>query len=207
MSSQKRLICKKQIISMWQLSKNIAKLLNCCFFNNKIDVSFALMSVAGIYMIKNNFEHAGKSLTNALNIRIEINDKTGIAETYAAFDELYMKKNKPDKAILFFKKSLNIATEINYLYYKQYCFERLSSIFENNNNYEKALQYHKLFIEIKDSIYSNKSNDKINELEIEFRTEKKEKKIALQKIELKEKELKIKGRNYLLSVRQIFLLI
>ncbi len=174
--------------------------------NSKVDISYALMSIAGIDIIKNDFTHAEKTLNNALNIRIELNDKTGIAETYAAFGELFIKKNEPEKAIMFFKKSLDLANELAYLYYQQYCFERLSFIYEKNNNYEKALFYHKQFIEIKDSIYSTKSKDKINELEIEFRTEKKEKEIALQKIELKDKELKLKGRNYLLYLALILVI-
>ncbi len=168
--------------------------------DNKIDISYALMSIAGLDIIKSEFKQAEKSLVEALNIRNKLNDKTGIAETYAAFGELYIKKNNPDEAINFFKKSLAISDELNYLFYKQYCFESLSSIYENSNNYEEALKFHKLYIQIKDSVYSAKSNDKINELEIEFRTEKKEKEIALQKIELKDKELKIKGRTYLLYI-------
>ena len=192
---------KDSALSHYLKSLKLARIIN-----NKIDISYALMSIAGIDMLKNNYKNAEQSLFEAMNIRIELKDKTGIAETYAAFGELYFNKNMLNKAILYFKKSLNLSKELNYLYYKQYCFEKLSLIFEKKRNYEEAFKYHKQYIEIKDSIFSNESNKEIHELEIEFRTEKKEKEIALQKIELKENELKIKEKNHMLFLAFILVI-
>jgi len=58
-------------------------------------------------------------------------------------------------------------------------YKNYSTFYSLKNNYQKAFEYHILYSNINDSIFSEESNKKIAEMQIKYETEKKEKEIEL----------------------------
>jgi signal transduction histidine kinase len=128
-------------------------------------------------------------------------------------NNLYLKSEAADNlAIIFFKtKNLSeashfateanqIALQLNHLKVAASTFNTLKKIAEAQNDFKSALQYAELYKTYSDSA-SNEATQKITlSLESKYQSQKKEKEIALLKIENAEKELATVKRNRLLLI-------
>lgn len=82
------------------------------------------------------------------------------------------KDYKLAKRLLF--RSNDHALDVNYRRLASLNYEQLSEIYLRENNPEKALEYYKKHIALKDSLYNEKSNNKLMDLQISYETRKKE---------------------------------
>jgi YesN/AraC family two-component response regulator len=67
----------------------------------------------------------------------------------------------------------------------------LSLLYEDLKNYPKALEYFKKYSALRDSLMNEKVAKQINELQIKYETEKKDKELKLKDATIKEKNLKL----------------
>jgi len=178
----------------------------CEEMNDSVGMGYSLFNIANLYVIKKEFKKAEKYWKSGLSIRKNLGNKFGLAESYSVIAGFHFAEGSNNLSIEFYNKALEIFKEIDNLYYQQYCYGKLSEIYEKDKDYKKSLEYHKIYLKLRDSLYSVESNAKINELEIRFQTEKKDKDLALQRVEISNKELKVKRRTFLLITTALVVL-
>ena len=113
----------------------------------------------------------------------------------------YRKKRNYDQAINFIEESLSISLEKGINQHLILAHSELSKTYEEINDYEKALYHSQKYIQIKDSLGNAQSEARINDLMVQFETEKKEKQLALSrgKVQVLESQKKIQRlTNFLL---------
>ena len=98
---------------------------------------------------------------------------------------------KPAKAHL--NQALKISKENQFLIQSVIALQELSTVYAKTGDYKSALQYHIEFMNLKDSVASEKAKADLNDLEISYKTTQKEQEIALLKKDNDIKNLQIKS--------------
>jgi len=68
----------------------------------------------------------------------------------------------------------------------------LASVYKGLGNFEKALHFYDQYTSLKDSLLNEKTTEQINELQIKYETEKKEKELALKSEQLRLEKIKLR---------------
>lgn len=163
---------------------------------DSIGIPYSLNNIAGAYVIIKQYQKALPYYDKAYNIRLKRKDKNGLAENNTYYGDFYFKQNQFKEAIPYYQKALKLGKEINYIYLQKVNASQLTQCYQNLNQYDSALMFQKLSVRLKDSLLNESTNKTINNLEIQFETEKKEKQIAQQTVIIAEKELQVKQRSY-----------
>ena len=164
--------------------------------NDSVGIPFGYSHLANVYLNQNQYEKALKYLDSALVIRQKRNDVYGMSDTYLYYGDLYFVKGEYAKAIPYFEKGYDLSLKNSFFPLKKYAAEYLYKSNDSLDNYKEALKYNLIFNILKDSMLNVKTNGKISELEIQYQTESKEKKILSQRADLAEKELDLSKKNY-----------
>lgn len=88
--------------------------------------------------------------------------------------EVSYRRGDYEQAIDNYRQCLRLAKQNGMRELKRYIYHRLSLVYEKLNQPKESLEYLKLFIAVKDSIFSEKSQKDISELQTRYETEKKE---------------------------------
>ncbi|MEZ5199064.1 MAG: histidine kinase, partial [Bacteroidales bacterium] len=162
---------------------------------DSIGIPFSLNNIAQTNMLLGEFEKAKPFLDEAFFIRQKRNDVFGIIENYNFYGDFYFKQKKYKTAISFYESGIELAKEANYLYLWQYISGRLSVCYEKMDKYALALQYQREQQKINDSILNSETNQKMAQLEVQFKTAEKEKELALVNEEKALVEIEVYNRN------------
>ncbi len=165
----------------------------------KQGIAASFNNIGRVYSCQGNYDKALENHYASLKIREEIGDKLGIATSFYNIGGVYADRLNYADAIIWLQKGLDLAKEIGAKDLVMVLYEELSDISKKMSDYKKAYQYHFLYSQIKDSIFNEKSNKQVAELQINYETEKKEIKIESQSHKLSEQELII-SRSRLLII-------
>jgi len=146
---------------------------------DKPGISGALSNIGSIYSDKGDYDKALEYYGKSVEISEILNNKSVISDTYFQISNLYKLQKQYAQSIVYAQKSLIIAQNINLLQVQKNIYEILSSNYESIHNYEQAYKYHKLFKFVNDSIYNSERNKQLNEILVNYETEKKQKEIEL----------------------------
>lgn len=163
---------------------------------DSIGIPYSLNNIAGAYVIIEQFDKALPYYDLAYTIRQKREDRNGLAENNTYYGDFYFKQQKYKDAVPFYRRAINLCEEIRYTYLQKVNAGQLALCYQNMNQYDSALVFQKMSVQLKDSLLNESTNRTINNLEIQFETEKKEKQIAQQTVILAEKELEVKQRSY-----------
>lgn len=166
--------------------------------NDSLGIPYSLSKIAGVKLMRKQFDEAKSLLDRAFEIRKKIDDRIGIAESYSFYADLYAEQGQNERAAEYFKLSNDEAKKHKYINLIQYTYNRLSEVFEDKHDFRQALYHFKRHTQFKDSLLNTQTNTKIAELEVEFETGQKEKEILLQRARLAEKNLQLGGVVFLL---------
>jgi tetratricopeptide (TPR) repeat protein/DNA-binding CsgD family transcriptional regulator len=148
-----------------------------------------------IYEKLGNTNEALSYYLASLEITQRLGLSIGIANTCANIGRLYSELNMPDSAEFYVRKGIDEALKSGNNTYLMKNYEVLSSIYEKTGEFDKALEMHKMFMNIKDSIFDIEKNKQIEEMTARFDSEKKE-----QENQLLKKNIKIQQRTKLLLI-------
>lgn len=109
----------------------------------------------------------------------ELDFKKGIAISYTNIGSLFKQKKNYDSANYYLQKGIILAKEENQLDIMRDAYLSLSELYQETGNKENELRYYKQYSELKDTIISQESRKKMNELFVKYETEKKEKDLEL----------------------------
>ena len=148
-----------------------------------------LQDLALFYLIRADAfqtqEHYKESLIagrKAYNLADNIDNKMLQNSALIYMGKNYYFLNKLDSAIAYLEKGLEYNKEM--LSNKMEIARMLSKAYEKKSNYKQAFQYHKVFAQYYDSIKYDEAKTKYAEFDVKYETAKKDKEIAIQKLEI-----------------------
>ena len=160
--------------------------------DDKIGIAYSLNNIGAVYWHSVNYDKALEYYLKSLKIKEEIGNKKDIAISFFNIGETYLIIQNYDKAFFYLEKALEFAIETKTKLLIQTIYKTISEYYSSKNDFQKALEYHILYTEIKDSIYTEKSSKQIAEMQTKYETEKKEKEIKLKDLELTKKQGELK---------------
>ncbi len=152
--------------------------------NNQYAVALNLGNMGQNYYRISNFDSSLYYLEQASMINSEIGNQHALAINYREMARVLIDKNMFNQALNQLQNSLNIASEIEAMREVMHGYEVYSYLYEKKRDYLQSLEYYKKFKTVQDSILNEETKLKMNELELSYETEKKEKEIAEQNLEI-----------------------
>jgi len=178
----------------------------------KTEMAATLVDIAGLFAhlakktpqnqnIKRRklFNEAQAKYEQALEIRNEENDSSGIAEVLFHIGEIWYDNKDFSKALDYFLRSESISGGANDPGTLLKRLERIAEIQYLSGNYKSSYQYRQHFFEIHDSIFNQKVNEDIALLQKKFDSEKQKHLISLYQNQSTINE-NIINRNYILLI-------
>lgn len=149
--------------------------------------------IAQAYKRAKDFNTAKIWYNKALNITLQTENLKTTAIIYRDLGRVAGLEKNDKEAFYYYNKSLEVNKKSGNIRGVLDDYSLITEYYLRNNDYKNAYETEKDYQRIEDSIYSKESNDKINELHLQFETEKKEAAIALQKEEIN--NLNIQAKN------------
>jgi len=131
-----------------------------------------------------NYDSSLYYFNQAMKINSEMGNRLALSINYRGLGNSYAKKEMLGQALNYLNKSLAISTEINAKKEVLNTYASLSEAYEHLGDFHRALDFYKKYKNLEDSVLSEETKLKINDLEISYQTEKKEKEIAQQNLEI-----------------------
>ncbi len=147
--------------------------------NKQSQMATAYNNIGTLYSLKEKYDSALHYMDKSLTINNKIESKTGTANDYNEIAHIFAKKNNNEKALEYLLKSLKIRREVGNILSEFKTLKDVSLIYQNLGNYKEALNYHIEYTNLKDSVFSEKTELQISELQIKYETEKKDSEIKL----------------------------
>ncbi|MCK5822440.1 MAG: tetratricopeptide repeat protein, partial [Bacteroidales bacterium] len=148
-------------------------------FNDSKSIAISLSNIGSIYSIKKETKKALDYFYQSLSIYKKEENKNGLALVLNNIGDIYVKTNDENQAIKYLNESLEISKQINYNETIFLIYKSFSELYLNNKKYKKSLRYYKKYYTLKDSIFNKDSHKQITELQTQYDTEIKEKKIQI----------------------------
>ena len=142
---------------------------------DKKGIANSLNNIGNIYENLNDYDKSIEYFLKSFMIQKEIGDKWGIANTSNDIGNIYIKLQDFSKALEYLKEGLKIAQEIKANGLIKDNYKAFSELYSVTDNYKKAFEYYQLYSEVRDSIFSEQSSEKVAEMQTKYETEKKEK--------------------------------
>ncbi len=155
--------------------------------NNLVGIPFNLNHLADVNTLKGNYKTALKYLKQSDKYRAKEEGDYGRAENLVLYADLYYSMGNYEFAFKKYNEGLTLAKKISNNYMISYCYDYLTKISVKTKNYKEAYEYFKLFSAYKDSLINVETNSKIAQLEIDYETEKKDKQIVQNMLQIRKR--------------------
>ncbi|MFT7233560.1 MAG: signal transduction histidine kinase [Cyclobacteriaceae bacterium] len=157
-------------------------------YNDTRGLANAYNNMANCHYEMANFSESLSLYEESYQTRLSLQDSTGIATSLVNMGKVYEKLGQPNSAEDFIKRGKSIAFRIEFKEVIQQASLLLSQLAESKGDFEVALSEYKAYKQVSDSIFNVINDETISELKTKYETEKKEQQIALQQLELSEKQ-------------------
>jgi tetratricopeptide (TPR) repeat protein len=181
--------------------------------NNSKNISNYINNIGLVYYKKGKIDTAIIYFTSAMKISKAQNQMkeaalylTNIAAIYA------LVQNDTTKSIKYLEEAYIISKKYNYGSIISSIYKIYYKIYSKNGDYKKALDYYKSYKNIRDSIFTEESQNSLMHYKVKYQTEKKEKEIEILKKDDEVNNLQIKKQritifSILIGVLLLFILI
>ncbi|MCD4792523.1 MAG: tetratricopeptide repeat-containing sensor histidine kinase [Bacteroidales bacterium] len=179
--------------------------------NNQIRLAVTYGSIGNLYQKTGKYKEALEYYNKAVELLKGSSDKHYTALIYKDVAVVYKEMEEYKKALNFLNKSHEIAIEIYDKSLLRDDYKEYTDIYALLHNYEKAFMYQKKYIAFHDTIFNEESDERMKETEVKYETEKKEKENEILKTQQKINELELEKKTnrqyYLIAGSLIFLLL
>ncbi len=164
--------------------------------SDKIKATF-LDNKANCFLYSGRLDSAEYYFNECLKIDIRSGNKKNIADTYSNLGNLASFQHDFKKAEALTLKSIDILDSVNNRFNLGKSYQILCEIYTREGDYKKALDANmKFYVEYKKAV-NEKKEASLAEFKILHETDKKEKELAEQKVELLQKNAEVRQRNNL----------
>ena len=133
-----------------------------------------LVNLAQIAVYERQYKKALDYNYNALKTSQSLGLTYQVAVAYNGLGDVNYRKGNFSEAIESYKQGLKLALQSGHRELTRSIYQRLSQVYEKSGNALEALKYHKLFVVVKDSIFSDESQKTLSLMQTRFETAKKE---------------------------------
>ena len=159
-------------------------------------VSYALDALGKTLLDLGRLEESEAYLKRSLEIQRSLNDTKGETESCLNFGELYLNQGSYENAIMYFERGLELATKISLKAETYRAHRGLARAYKAVNQFEKVAEHLEQYIHVKDSLFSDNSDQRFQALRVQYEVDKteKEKEIyRLKNVELAEMNSKLQA--------------
>ncbi len=155
-------------------------------------------NLGSLYVLKKDWKNANIYFDKALEKFEATGNENGLSSVYASLAEVHMNLNEFKKAQNFFKKAREKCSRINNPDLLENLYTNLSAFYNKTGDIKTAFKYSDSLIVLKDSLYGQRLDEKLAEMDVKYQSEKKDLEINKSKTELSLQDAKLKQRNYLI---------
>lgn len=123
------------------------------------------------------------------------------------FSSIYYNQGAFHKAKLYAENGLQESDEMGTVELNIPIYELLMNICDSLGDYNSAFQYQTLYFSLRDSLFGSKTRTEIEQLDLQYQTQKKEATIESQRSEILERDLRLNRRNTVIYVGVVLLLL
>lgn len=133
-----------------------------------------LQGIGDVHFEIGNFNHAINFFNRQLSVAAQAKDVQGIVTSLVKISRCYYVSGDYPTSTSYLNRALDIAKKENLYSTAADVYKNLSLISESEGRYKDALEFYKLWAEIRDSIYSEESGEKLAKLQILYDISQKE---------------------------------
>lgn len=155
----------------------------------------------------NLFGQARDYYTKSLNIELGLNNPEGISTSYHNLGGINLKLRNYAKAIEYCEKSISISDSLSFNHTLEVNYDVLYQIYKETGNTTQSLSYLEKYYNLRNQRINKETNSQIAELELKYRTDKKQQEIELLNKQKKQKNILNIGGLMVLIIFSILLFI
>ncbi|TVQ86042.1 MAG: hypothetical protein EA393_12760 [Bacteroidetes bacterium] len=140
----------------------------------EVDLARLLNNLGKVYAEQGRSSEAREVLNEALQIRLELNDRQGQASSYRNLARFYINREDYESAMEYAYQGLNIAERLGNLQLLMNFTSQLFELYDLHNQPDSALKYHKQFKEHNDKLNSEEARQEITRMEISAQFQERE---------------------------------
>lgn len=168
-----------------------------------IGIPYSLNNLAGIMAMKGRKKDALDYIALSGEYRKKETGEYGRTENLLLTADIYKYFNDYDSAQYYFNKAIKPAQDLHNSAMLAYIYNNLSDIYEQTGNYKEAYSYYRDYKALEDSISNADVQLKIAGLQLDYETEKKDRLIARNQLEINRRDYMI----YITSGTLFFMII
>ncbi len=162
--------------------------------DDKESISAMLNNLGNIYIARGKESDALTLLEESLKIRENLGDKKGIASTLLRMGEAYTSMGSYKKASQVLYRARRLAREIDVVEEEMVSYLNLAKMYALQHQLDSAFKNMSLYIATKDSVYNQRLEEQIIDVQTRYETEKMEQDMNLLKSEKELTELRLKQK-------------
>jgi two-component system, NarL family, sensor kinase len=163
-----------------------------------IRIGSAYENLGTLFSDIDSLEQASFYFEKALDSYKLNNNSHDIARVLINTGLLKKKQKKYNAAADDYNQALQLSRDGGFLKLEEDVLKNLAFLYEEQKDYKNAFGYYTQFVAVKDSVLNKENQESINKLMIEFETEKKERQIAVQQLEIAEKTLQSRRKTLII---------
>jgi len=176
--------------------------------NNEFELINSYVNMGSIFQKLNKYDSSLIYYKKGIQLSKKLSSADGLINAYYMIGELYDTLGNYTEAINYLNQSVKLAEETGTTRFIMIGNEELSDVYEKMRNYQKALLHYKKGSVMRDSIFNEKHDKRIAEMEAKYQTKEKEEKIKLLTQQNKLEKAQSENRQIILiSVITILLLL
>ncbi len=166
----------------------------------KLDNTFKLAetyyALAEIYFLQTDYNTSREYFSNAYKLFYELQLKNRIAASLIQIGKIHYKRKQYDETLNYANRALNIVnTQIAYLDLKRDIFLLIADVYSELKQPELALKNYKRYIQIRDSIITEKQQQQYSEMQQNLEVQQKQNEIKLLQLQAQQEKEKQRIRN------------
>ncbi len=142
--------------------------------DDKLMVASLIGNIGVAYGSLDRYPEALENFFTSLKLYEEIDNRPAIPSIYNNIGLIYFKQGKLTEAKDYQTEALNLAKELGILYWTKMAYQSLYEIEAKMKNFESAFEFHKMYMQISDSIINTEKNKKLTQLSMQYDFDKKE---------------------------------
>lgn len=158
----------------------------------------ANINMAVVYQWQKEPELALEYLLIAYDMAKEINNQDALTLIYINGGSCYIDLKNFEKAEDYLNKAVDISKVIGSKNNLRYAYKYLSRLYYKKADYKSSIEYLNTSAKYKDSIFNEEKSRQFAEMQTRFETEKKQKQIEIQNLELTQQDLEINKKQFII---------
>lgn len=197
---------ENQTISLYNIAENFALMMQhdsalyyyqmaeneAIQMQNKYILLHIYNAKGNVCLKMNNLDKALSSFQCALKFSDEIGDEMGKTNSHINLGKYYFDLKLYSKCLNHLKIGQQLAEKNGYSELNMIINKLLSNYYQNTNNYKEAFAALGVYVDLKDTIFSDSKYKQISQLHIVYETEQKENEIAMLSSENKSRNAELK---------------